>query len=29
MQKFAATPKYERSPHLLEPNADDDGDSDE
>ncbi|AHG04033.1 hypothetical protein HALDL1_10810 [Halobacterium sp. DL1] len=26
MQKFATTPKYQRSPHLLEPEAGDDDD---
>lgn len=24
MREFATTPKYERSPHLLEPDEDDD-----
>lgn len=26
MQEFATTPKYQRSPHLLEPEANDDTD---
>ncbi|WP_269782706.1 hypothetical protein [Halobacterium wangiae] len=26
MQEFATTPKYQRSPHLLEPEDCDDGD---
>lgn len=26
MQEFATTPKYQRNPHLLEPDADDEDD---